>query len=243
MKYFFKDEIPDPLGNNIRSEIEAFNFSGVTNVRVRQVYIIFGNADKNVLDAIAQKLLVDAITQDYQILDFGHLISDFGHHIVEISRKPGVMDPIEQSVLKALRDIGINIDGVKTAQKYLIDGNISNEAIRSIATKVLANTKIEDIFIYPETPSYDHGNIQYSFKKQIIPLLHADNKQLEEISARGQLSLNLQEMLSIQKYFRSIKREPTDVELETIAQTWSEHCVHKTSKVLSISAGRKSIIY
>ncbi|MBU6391089.1 MAG: phosphoribosylformylglycinamidine synthase subunit PurL, partial [Planctomycetes bacterium] len=92
------------------------------------------------------------------------------------------------------------------------------------------NTKIEDVFIYPETPNYDHGNIRYSFKKQTIPLLSAGNNQLEEISIRGQLSLNLPEMQSIQKYYKSLNREPTDIELETIAQTWSEHCVHKTFK-------------
>ena len=230
IEVFYKNEFPDPLGNNIRSEIETFGFHGVSIIRVHQAYIIFGNLCKNDLDTIAQKLLVDTITQDYQISDSGFRTADFKSHIVEISRKPGVMDPIEQSVLKALSDIGISIDGVKTAQKYLINGNISPETIRIIATRLLANTKIEDVFIYPEIPNYDHGNIHYSFKIKTIPLLNAGNKQLEEISTRGQLSLNLQEMQSIQKYYKTLKREPTDVELETIAQTWSEHCVHKTFK-------------
>src|SRR3972149_7440618 len=239
IEVFFKNEFPDPLGNNLQSEIETFGFHGVSNIRVRQVYIIFGNFKKNDLDTIAQKLLVDTITQHYRISDFGFQISDFEHHIVEISRKPGVMDPVEQSVLKALRDMGISIDGVKTAQKYLIDGTISTETIRIIATKLLANTKIEDVFIYPETPNYDHGNIHYSLKKKTVPLLNADNKKLEEISMIGQLSLNLQEMQSIQKYYHTIKREPTDIELETIAQTWSEHCVHKTFKGIIDFNGNK----
>jgi len=239
IEVFFKNEFPDPLGNNLRSEIETFGFPGVSNIRVRQAYIIFGNLKKHDLDVIAQKLLVDTITQDYQISDFGFRISDFARHIVEISRKPGVMDPIEQSVLKALSDIKINIEGVKTAQKYLINGDISPETIRVIATRLLANTKIEDVFIYPETPNYVHGNIGYSFKKKTIPLLNADNKQLDEISLYGQLSLNLQEMQSLQKYYQSIKREPTDVELETIAQTWSEHCVHKTFKGIIDFNGEK----
>ncbi|MEP9412053.1 MAG: phosphoribosylformylglycinamidine synthase subunit PurL [Candidatus Brocadia sp.] len=239
IEVFLKNEFPDPLGNNIRSEIETSGFRGVTNVRVHQVYIIFGNVSKNTLNTIAIRLLADTITQDYQISDSGSGISDYGHHIVEISRKPGVMDPVEQSVLKALRDIGISIDGVKTAQKYIINGNISNETIRSIATKVLANAKIEDIFIYPETANYNHGNTQYSFKKQTLPLLDADNKQLEEISILGQLSLNLQEMQAIQRYYQSINRDPTDIELETIAQTWSEHCLHKTFKGIIDFNGNK----
>src|SRR4030067_2338017 len=71
IEVFFKNEFPDPLGNNIRSEIETFGFHGVSNIRVRQVYIIFGNFKKNDLDTIAQKLLVDTITQHYQSSDSG----------------------------------------------------------------------------------------------------------------------------------------------------------------------------
>jgi len=52
------------------------------------------------------------------------------------------------------------------------------------------------------------------------------------ISRRGGLSLNLEEMQKIKAYFRGIGRNPTDVELETLAQTWSEHCVHKTLRGL-----------
>lgn len=61
-----------------------------------------------------------------------------------------------------------------------------------------------------------------------IPILDAADSQLLEISRRGLLSLNLQEMKAIQAYFVKRARNPTDVELETIAQTWSEHCKHKT---------------
>lgn len=61
-----------------------------------------------------------------------------------------------------------------------------------------------------------------------VPLLSSEDSQLLEISRKGLLSLNLQEMKAIQAYFDRIGRDPTDVELETIAQTWSEHCKHKT---------------
>ncbi|MGQ3684996.1 MAG: phosphoribosylformylglycinamidine synthase subunit PurL [Candidatus Loosdrechtia sp.] len=228
IEVFFKKGTADPLGNAVQSEIVTFGFRGTTDVRVHQVYILFGNLNKDELHTIAEKLLADAVTQCYQISDSGYRVSDSGDHIIEVTRKPGVMDPTEQSVIKALHDIGITIDGVKTAAKYIISGDIPDEMVRTIATRVLANTKIEDIFIYPEIPRYDHGVIHYVFKINTIPLLNADSTRLEEISASGQLSLNLQEMQSIQNYYRSLKREPTDVELETIAQTWSEHCIHKT---------------
>jgi len=230
IEVFYKKNFPDLLGNNIRAEIQSFGISEVTQVKTYQVYLLFGNVDDNTLRVIARQLLADTITQDYQISKPDFQTPDPTSHTVEISRKPGVMDPIEQSVIKALRDMGIHIDSVKTAQKYKISGNISQETIQIIADKILANAKIEDIFIYPNIPNYDHGNIIYTFKKKTIPLLQATDKQLENISTQGQLSLNLQEMQSIQKYFRSINRDPTDTELETLAQTWSEHCVHKTLK-------------
>lgn len=63
-----------------------------------------------------------------------------------------------------------------------------------------------------------------------IPILSADGDELSRISQEGLLSLNLAEMRAIQAHFAELERDPTDVELETIAQTWSEHCVHKTFK-------------
>ncbi len=56
----------------------------------------------------------------------------------------------------------------------------------------------------------------------------ASDAELERISREGMLSLSLLEMKKVQSHFGSIQRDPTDAELETIAQTWSEHCYHKT---------------
>lgn len=62
----------------------------------------------------------------------------------------------------------------------------------------------------------------------IIKILKLSDKKLLELSKKNVLSLSLEEMKEVQLYFMKIKRNPTDVELETIAQTWSEHCKHKT---------------
>ncbi len=71
-----------------------------------------------------------------------------------------------------------------------------------------------------------------SIKVNEFQILNADDDELMRISREGTLSLNLDEMHAIQKHFAELQRNPTDVELETIAQTWSEHCVHKTFKSL-----------
>ncbi len=61
-----------------------------------------------------------------------------------------------------------------------------------------------------------------------IDILNADGDKLLQLSKDGLLALNLEEMRKIQTYFKDIGRNPTDIELETLAQSWSEHCVHKT---------------
>jgi phosphoribosylformylglycinamidine (FGAM) synthase-like enzyme/phosphoribosylformylglycinamidine (FGAM) synthase PurS component len=63
-----------------------------------------------------------------------------------------------------------------------------------------------------------------------IPLTAMSDEELMEVSRRGMLALNLEEMRAIQRYYRERGREPSDVELEMLAQTWSEHCSHKTFK-------------
>jgi len=63
-----------------------------------------------------------------------------------------------------------------------------------------------------------------------VNLLGANDKQLLRISQESGLALNLDEMKAVKRYFSRKKRNPTDVELQTIGQTWSEHCYHKTFK-------------
>jgi len=63
-----------------------------------------------------------------------------------------------------------------------------------------------------------------------INILAATDQQLWNVSRELNIGLNLQEMKAVQEYFKRRKRSPTDVELQTIGQTWSEHCFHKTFK-------------
>jgi phosphoribosylformylglycinamidine synthase II len=69
-----------------------------------------------------------------------------------------------------------------------------------------------------------------SFELVEINLKGADDKQLIQISRELGIALNLKEMRLIQNYFSRKNRNPTDVELQTLGQTWSEHCYHKTFK-------------
>ena len=68
------------------------------------------------------------------------------------------------------------------------------------------------------------------FELYEINVLEASDEQLLQISSELGIGLNLAEMKAVRKYFMNKGRNPTDVELQTIGQTWSEHCYHKTFK-------------
>ena len=63
-----------------------------------------------------------------------------------------------------------------------------------------------------------------------IDLFSANDDELREMSSTLGLSLSLEEMTAIRRHFRTVGRLPTDVELQSIAQAWSEHCCYKSSK-------------
>jgi phosphoribosylformylglycinamidine synthase len=81
----------------------------------------------------------------------------------------------------------------------------------------------------------------FSFDLYEINILEVDDKFLIKISDEMGLALNLEEMKYVKHYFVKKKRAPTDIELQTIGQTWSEHCYHKTFKGTIITPEGKKI--
>src|SRR5262249_17230380 len=101
---------------------------------------------------------------------------------------------------------------------------------RSALLRVLANDAIEQVIEGPLELDHLTFGAPYRFRLVVVPLRDLDDEGLQRVSREGQLSLNLAEMRAIQAHFREQGRDPSDAELETLAQTWSEHCSHKTLK-------------
>ncbi len=72
---------------------------------------------------------------------------------------------------------------------------------------------------------------QAPFELNEIRLSDCTDEQLMEISRESGTGLSLEEMRAIRKHFEGRGRHPTDVELQSIGQAWSEHCCYKSSKV------------
>ncbi len=229
-----KPGIFDAIGEGIKKDILDLGIKTVREVRFAQVYNIEGEISEEGIKKICDELLVDKITQDYFIKE-SNAPKEPGEFTIEVAYNPKVMDPVEESTLKGIRDLGITtVTQVKTAKKYLIRGNVTAAQLKIISEKLLCNKLIQHV-VRTENRGQrteDRSAFDYQFNLITVDLLNALDKQLQKISRDGQLFLNLTEMRQIKNYFKKSGRNPTDCELEAIAQTWSEHCGHKTFKGL-----------
>lgn len=224
--------VRDVLGEGVAKGIADLGIPGVTKVTTVQVFNIEGEISEPQIQTICSRLLTDPITQEssyYPAADYQPPISSSGLHVVEIAHNAGVMDPVEESTIKAIRDLGIEgAEGVRTARQYRLYGKVSSPQLNVIVDKVLANKLIQHVVRFDAPEHAALHTSQAVFKVQVVELLDATDIGLTELSKTGQLFLNLNEMKAIRRHFSTLGRNPTDCEMETVAQTWSEHCHHKT---------------
>ncbi len=225
-----KDGFLDPQGKAIAKDITDLGFE-VSLVQVVAVYLLEGDISREEIKRIGDELLIDPIVEEYSF-DLKLPLQSSTHHVIEIAYNPGVMDPVEASTIKGIRDMAITgITAVRTARQYHIHGKFTSQQLDAITSRALMNKLIQHVVRDPSQVPTTLGITAPSASKfdvLIVDLLGANNKKLMDISKKGQLYLNLDEMKAVQAHFKKEGRNPTDVELETIAQTWSEHCRHKT---------------
>ncbi len=181
-------------------------------------------ADRVVESFVAAALSDEKLTAPPPRLARNHADSIF---CVTVHPKPGVMDPVAQSALAAAADLGVPLEAVMTLRKYWF-GGASEADINALSDRLLANEAIEQAVIGSLSIQQLDASRTYQVALRHVPIRQLDDEGLLRLSREGQLYLQLVEMQMIRSYFRELARDPTDVELETIAQTWSEHCSHKT---------------
>jgi phosphoribosylformylglycinamidine synthase II len=217
----------DPLGTSIQHQIAEFGQT-VGTVETSRIFLIDTDADRGAVGRIASELLADPIVESAEV--FSKNPDDTGRSRIEIHLKPGVMDPVAASTEMAIGDMGLSVRQVRTGRAFLIHGAMDRNQLQQIASRVLANGVIESVHFDAFRPEKFQTGQDYQFALRHVALRNLTDAELAKLSREGHLFLSLAEMKAIQSYFREQNREPTDIELETLAQTWSEHCVHKTLK-------------
>lgn len=225
---------PDIKGEGILHDIKTMpGLKNISKVSAIKVYRLEGINTKNA-KILAEKLLSEPINQIFTI---NQPISYLrGEISIEIAYRPGVMNPEVVSITKAAEDLKIKLLACDSSWEYLFFGNLTKADVVAIVEKLnLYNKLTEHIvgkdpqtLLIKDTPG----------KTRTISVRQVSDNELLEFS-KDKLFLNLEEMKAIQKYFQNLKRDPTDLELETIAQTWSEHSGHKTFKSEIIVDGKK----
>ncbi|MBN1456262.1 MAG: phosphoribosylformylglycinamidine synthase subunit PurL [Sedimentisphaerales bacterium] len=223
-----KAGFPDVQGDNVLDDIKELGINTIEMVHSARVFLIEADFEKDFAIRAAEELLTDMVCEDYYIGRSGAPAGPEKATLIEVHLKSGVTDPVAESVVAGLSDMGAKVKNVRTARKYVLLGNITDAQRDMISRRVLANDCIEDV-IYgsDEEPPSAHTKA-YELEISEIPIRKLDDDGLVELSKKKDLFLNLREMQTIQKHYQDLKRDPSDIELETLAQTWSEHCVHKT---------------
>ncbi|MFQ5904962.1 MAG: phosphoribosylformylglycinamidine synthase subunit PurL [bacterium] len=225
MEVWVREEFIDAAGESAKRDLNDLGYASVERVRVGRVYDFQGELSSKEAERVSTELLSDPITEVTSCREPVYR-SGGSLRVIEIGYNPGVMDTVAQSTMKAVRDLGIGgVTSARTGTKYAIWGGMSENDILVAASKLFYNPLIQHVIKEEEKAV---SAVAYRFELVTVPLSKATDAELLQISRSGQLSLNLEEMNAIRKHFLELGREPTDIELETIAQTWSEHCVHKT---------------
>ncbi len=189
-----------------------------------RIYLIEADLTEDQLDRIINRLLTNPVVERAIVG-----ASEPCGALVEIHPLPGVMDPPAQSVSDAIFALTGIRAAVSTGDRYDILG-ISDAQAQTLANRLLANPVVAGVHAVPFHPKQlPHGHA-HEFVLTYIPIRELDKPALEKLSREGHLFLDLNEMQAIQNHYQTLGRDPTDIELETLAQTWSEHCVHKTLK-------------
>ena len=256
----YKPEFIDPAGDAILRRIKSdFGLAAAKSVRVLDVYTIDADLPADELMRIGSELLCDPINQSFSV-DRPLFQSSRFAVAIAVSFRPGVKDNVGGTAREAIEELlGKKLPGaVYTSKHYLISGKADKPSAEKVARDFLANELIQR-FEVKATQEFgaqgfaaDVPRVGVMGGGNVVEIdLNVPDKQLIEISRARLLALSLEEMKKIKSYYMDpvvaeerrkagLREIPTDVELEVLGQTWSEHCKHKIFNAkITITTGRK----
>lgn len=209
------------------------------------------NARINVIDVYTSEN--DTVTKDTFINSVCNPVTQAANQshpdfdwALEIGFLPGVTDNIGHTAQELIELAGAQGNtACYSAKLYLIKGNnlqlrdiekiaanLSNSLIQRITIKTADEFKADGGMgiTIPKVTLSNQGSaadqVDLNVSDEALSELGQKGIKNEDGSYRGPLGLSLHYMKAIQAYYKDLGRNPTDIELETLAQTWSEHCKH-----------------
>ncbi|HEX8931824.1 MAG TPA: phosphoribosylamine--glycine ligase, partial [Patescibacteria group bacterium] len=219
----------------------------ITNIEIADVYSIDKQFAKEELEKIGSAIS-NPITQKFVISNDRKDLNKIKFSwAIEIGFLPGVTDNIASTTKETITDLlktkFENSENVYSSQITFITGKLTKLDALKIAESMY-NPLIQQMHLKSSTEFIQDVGMDTIVPKVVLK----HNPQISEVnlnvtdteltktgktgianadgSRRGPLALSLNYMKTIQTYFKKLGRNPTDIELESLAQTWSEHCKH-----------------
>jgi phosphoribosylformylglycinamidine synthase len=195
-----------------------------------RLYFLGGPLGPTQLRDLTERLLVDPVTERFSL----EPEAPEGPYI-EVSYRPGVTDPQAESLLDAARLLRVPLIQAATGMRYVLTGQPESHDLERLAFEVFSNPVVQHASVNrPLTAPFLATLEQRDPRQRIetIAVRDLDDAGLDRLNRERRLALDLAELQAVRDHFAAVGRDPTDAELEMIAQTWSEHCVHKSFKAL-----------
>ena len=242
-----REHVQDVQGQNVARAVHKDLGLEVDGIRLIKIFLVDGLDDEQMEQAVDKGFLHDPVMQEVSLAP---LARDFDW-ILEVGYRPGVTDN-EGRVARDTLMTGLKLErsqapDVFTAIQYLIQGTLSRADVQRMATDLLANELIERYAIKSAQEWSRQAGFQTDLPRvtgassdavEVVVLSSLGDEELKQVSQDRVLALSLDELNTIRDYYRraeirqgrqerGLPPEPTDAELEVLAQTWSEHCKHK----------------
>ncbi|MGI9623678.1 MAG: phosphoribosylformylglycinamidine synthase subunit PurL [Acidimicrobiales bacterium] len=201
----------------------SIGVNGLEACHVSRVFHLSGQLDDTQISRLCQDVLVDPIVASHAVDDPPASLG----RAIEVAFLPGTTDGEARELERAAAQLGLPPIQVSTARRFDLVGDLDDNDVATITRRLLANDTIERSVEGELAPSFADAS-DGAITVGEVPLAGLSEAELEQLSRERVLSLDVPEMATIQAHFGNLERAPTDAELETLAQTWSEHCVHKT---------------
>ena len=222
---------PDLVGSAVAGDAADMGLAEDLAISAARGFLVQGELDEEQAAQLARELFADDVVERTVVAAVGdprlEQSPNGKSQLVHVMPKAGVMDPVAQSALNAIADFGLQANAVRTFRKFWL-GDLPAHTLATLSSRLLANDAIEQVVVGPLQFDQLQLGSAYEFELLRIPIRELDDDGLMKLSKEGQLYLTLVEMQTIQQHFQELGRDPTDAELESVAQTWSEHCSHKT---------------
>ncbi len=244
----YKEGLLDVPGEKLRRRIKSDLGLQIEKVHVVEVYTVDADLEPEILTILSNEAFVDPVIQK------GHLDTATdaeGDWVVEVGYKPGVTDNIGRTakeVTEAMTGREFQDgEGVYNSRMYFLKGSITEDDVHNIAVDILANVLINRYAIKPIAQYKAEGGMGIMVPKvaltsePVVERIDIGSMTIDELMVMNRertWALSRDELPVIKNYYADpsvaaarqtvgLDGRPTDVEIEALAQTWSEHCKHK----------------